>query len=555
MKSPTLQTLVWILLTFCIPLYAQSQTKPVKKEPVGSISGKVTVNGKGTPGIVVGLSGFDSYNRETPTNKGTTDQEGNYRITNVPPGSYRVMPASLAFVLSREQGGKYLLLAAGETVEGIDFALIRGGVITGKVTDSAGRPLIEEQVTLWPVEENKLDPRTHMFVMMNIQTDDRGVYRFFGIPPGKYRVAVGEGGDSSLAGGPSRSRFKQTFHPSVTDPSKAAVVEVSEGGEATNIDVTVGATLTSFAASGRIVDGETGHPVANIKYGVQILGPGESSMLSQIFISDGRGEFRLENLTPGKYAVFLVPTPGIEMIAEPAPFEVVDQDVTGVLVKVSHGASVSGVVVFEGPNDRSVLSRFGRARLSAWVDAEGQGDNWPLPLNVSHDGSFRIGGLRSGMMHFSLATADGSYLRGFMIKRVERDGISQPRGIEIKDSEPVTGIRLVIGYGNGTVRGLVKVSGGNMPATARFTVWLTNSEGDLTLDQINSMPSPTVDSLGRFIVEGLPPGNYEVNAAVFTPDSGRDWPRGKQQVSVADGEVTEVTVTVELNRNPRPNIP
>lgn len=92
-----------------------------------------------------------------------------------------------------------------------------------------------------------------------------------------------------------------------------------------------------------------------------------------------------------------------------------------------------------------------------------------------------------------------------MIKRVERDGISQPRGLEIKDSEPVTGVRVLIGYGNGTVRGLVKIAGGVMPPNARFSVWLTSSEDAETLDRINSMPSPTVDSRGRFIVEGLPP--------------------------------------------------
>lgn len=174
---------------------------------------------------------------------------------------------------------------------------------------------------------------------------------------------------------------------------------MSEGSEATNIDVTLGATLTTFAASGRIVDGESGQPLPNTRYGLQIVRPTESSSMGQIFTSDGRGEFRIENLMPGKYAVFLAPTPGSEMVAEPTPFELVDQDVTGVVVKTSRGASVSGVVVLDSTIDKTVLSQFGRARLSAWLDTEGSGD-FPRPLNLGQDGSFRIGGLQHGMMHF-----------------------------------------------------------------------------------------------------------------------------------------------------------
>ena len=49
-----------------------------------------------------------------------------------------------------DPGGKTLIITAGETVEGIDFTLARGGVITGRVIDSEGGPLIEEPITLLP---------------------------------------------------------------------------------------------------------------------------------------------------------------------------------------------------------------------------------------------------------------------------------------------------------------------------------------------------------------------------------------------------------------------
>ena len=64
--------------------------------------------------------------------------------------------------------------------------------------------------------------------------------------------------------------------------------------------------------------------------------------------SNSQGEFRLENATPGKYAVQVLATPVVRLRADPVTFEVVDQDVTGIVVKTSAGLSVSGTVVVDG---------------------------------------------------------------------------------------------------------------------------------------------------------------------------------------------------------------
>lgn len=552
MKSAALQILGWVLLTFCIPLSTQSQTKPVKKESASSISGKVTINGKGAPGIIVGLRAADPFGRQTSVNKATTDQEGNYRITNVPPGTYEVMPAALAFVISGDPERKRLIVAAGETVEGIDFTLNRGGVITGRATDSEGRPLIEEQIFLSPAEGNH-NPQAYIIAKNMNQTDDRGVYRIFGIPPGRYRVALGQSDEGFLPRGPRRSQYKQTFHPAETDPSKAVLIEVTEGSESSNVDITVGGTLATFFASGRIVDGETGKPLPNIRYGLQRIARGQSSYVSSNLTSDNRGEFKLENLTPGKYAVFILPPTNSEMRADADSFDVIDQDVTGLLVKISKGASVSGVVVLEGTNDRSVLAGLSRVRLHAYVEKQSPGDSWVQPVPIGPDGRFRIGGLQGGMAHLSLNPADGGQLRGFMLIRVERDGIAQLRGVEIKEGEQITGVRLVVAYGNGTIRGLVKVENGELPSNARFSVWFTNLGDDPAIQR--TLPSPNVDSRGHFLVEGLPAGTYDMNATVYLPGSRSRPPQTRQQVHVADGNVTEVTITVNLNPNPGPGNP
>lgn len=189
MKSSILKAIFGIFLFFCIAVPTKPQTKPARKEPASSISGKDTIESKGAPGIVVRLRAADFDSGQTSRPKGTTDQDGNYRITNVAAGTYYVLPAAHAFVNSGEPVGKILIITEGENVEGIDFVLVRGGVIAGKAVDSEGLALIEEVVMLVPAEANVQGRRADIGVPTNVQTNDQGIYRIFGIPPGIYKVA------------------------------------------------------------------------------------------------------------------------------------------------------------------------------------------------------------------------------------------------------------------------------------------------------------------------------------------------------------------------------
>ena len=80
-------------------LLARAQS-PIKTPRRGSVAGKVTIKGKPAPGIVVGLRLSGPGPPFASSLKATTDQEGNYRITNVPAGTYQVAPSAPAFVIS-----------------------------------------------------------------------------------------------------------------------------------------------------------------------------------------------------------------------------------------------------------------------------------------------------------------------------------------------------------------------------------------------------------------------------------------------------------------------
>src|ERR1044072_8037205 len=138
-----------VLLIFGALVSVSSQTK-TEKLTNASVSGKVTLKNK----AVVGVRVFaEEQNPKIGTRSGyraTTDQNGNYRITNLPAGTYYVRPLAPSFTLEDEFTSNNIVVNESEAVEDVNFALVPGGVITGKISDAEGRPLIEEAITILP---------------------------------------------------------------------------------------------------------------------------------------------------------------------------------------------------------------------------------------------------------------------------------------------------------------------------------------------------------------------------------------------------------------------
>lgn len=436
-----------------------------------------------------------------------------------------------------------LMLAEGEQVQGIDFSLVRGGVIAGKVTDADGRPVIEERLTIVPEGQDNRDRQMSLPVFAGgFQTDDRGVYRIYGIPPGRYKIFVGAA-DKEYSPGVrfGRIAYQRTFYPDAAEADGAKVIEVTEGSEATNIDITVGRSLPSFAASGTVVDGETGQPVIGLRFGLRrLLKDGEVQVIGISAASNSKGQFRLENIMPGKYAVFIAPQPSNEMRADGVPFEVIDQDVTGLLLKTFQGLTITGTVVLEGTYDRSASAKLAQLRLQAYVRDESNNSSWQESM-INTDGSFRIGGLGPGTANFSLRAPDRSPPATFAIVRVERDGVVQRRGVELKPGERSGDIKIIVSYGTGSIRGEVKLENGPLPADARIMIWIKKL--DATEPTFRSY---NVDSRGHFLIEGVAAGSYEVNVNATIPGR-RVSPRANQTIDVSEGTASDIVLTLDLN--------
>jgi protocatechuate 3,4-dioxygenase beta subunit len=559
MTARSAQPQHWRIGTHSISFSASASFQGRTTErPAGSIAGSITVGGKPAPGVTVTLMKLDSSSSQrTPVANVKTDEEGRYQFKGVAPGSYDVFPAAPALVLPKQgrygQPGKTVMVEVGEATEGVDFALTEGGVITGRVTDADGRPVVEEAVSLNKTTEQG---NTFQFIPPNYEsliTDDRGMYRVYGVPAGRYLVSVGTRYGSTR--GNRREYYKETFHPGITDRAKAVSVEVKDGAETTGVDIIMGRPQKTYAITGRVVNSEN-RPLPGIELGVVAHSEDGNSITNTRGggRSDDKGAFRIEGALPGHYLIYPLNDPSSNSFGEPISFDVKNEDVSDLEFKMSRGTTISGVVVVEGVNDHGLRDKLSQLGVSAHVSLKDPStalrdrpSDWFASSQISGDGSFRVAGLPPGKALIYLRWNSPSAPNEFTILRVERNGQDITNGMVIGQGEQLTGVRVVIGAGSGAIRGQVKIEGGQLEGV-RLTLYLRRAGG------ANFHRQTELDTNGRFVFEKLVEGDYELligpMGVTVTGDAGvktmSRMPTVEQTVSVTPGAVSEVTLVLSL---------
>jgi Carboxypeptidase regulatory-like domain len=540
----------------CLDISIQAQPKEAKAG-TATISGRVTLNGEPVANVVVALQN-PSGTPPSPGIRVRTDGAGQFRFTGVTAGRYVLGALAPGFVSPSDRPygpqGALITVSEGENMDGVSIELKRGAAIAGRVTDSRRRAIAEENVVLMRLDEN--GKPQHFYSQMNTSlntTDDRGYYRLFGLPAGRYLVNVGHKPQEFSSLGGRRIFYPKTFHPDATEESKAEVIELSEGGEATGVDITVAEAKQAYLVSGRIVDAETGQPVTMMDVGyVKVMedGRGAGSALNASR-SDTNGGFQI-SLPPGKYSLF-GGSSNSDYFTESARIEVEDKDVSGIEIKARRGATISGVVMMEGAYDRAVLARLPSLTLYVRKRSDDVGRVIGRSGRINPDGGFRISGLPPGKITFSLA---GQYdANKFSILRIERGGVSQGHQIEIGAGEQANYLRVVLVYGVASIRGQLKIIGGAAPSDIVVNVYTKKVGGDESANF-----SSQVDASGQFVIEGLTAGEYELrlsysqrnNAAETDPQLRQTflqqlW-QAKQTVTVGATGATKVTFTLDLSR-------
>lgn len=546
-------------MALSIASVAGGQSGNTSGKTTGSISGNIFVGGKAAVGIVVGA--FTAENGYTaPYAQTKTDSEGRFQLTGLPPRTYQVTALTGNLVpLESNAGsplaygwlsnGQDILLAAGEDVSGIDLKFARGAVITGRVRDADNKPIADERISLHPVEEGpNADARPFLPMGQTYSTDDRGVYRLFGLRAGKYKISVGKNTAGGYVGSVN-GFYPLTYYPDATDPSKAEIVEIAAGGEATNIDIRVGAVEETFNVSGRVVFSDTGTPVAGTE--VRLITAGKSQTSSSTFSLDmttADGRFIGRGLTSGRYGAYVSSNrggPGV--YSDPVYFDVIDKDLTSLEIKAVRGVTISGTITGENVDPKALLAQLPSLVVGAAVFPSNMQVNASTIRSfgnsqVAADGSFRIDGLRPGRAIISLSTQDDSQRP--TIVRIEKDGVVSTQGLEIERGQSVSGVRIFIAFGTGVIRGTVRFEGGSPPQGYQPEVacW---REGTRSF-----AGGSIADARGHYIITRLAPATYQCTLEMLpfgpTPTPGPPAPQ-KKFITVVDGMEAELNFVVSLS--------
>lgn len=549
---------LFIIASSVLSISAFSQIPTQNKAP-GTIAGRVTVGDQPVQGVEVmirpgGNNMLNDMLQSAPATTATTDANGWYRLANVAPGSYRISAYAPSYVIEGDRNpftpGKTVNLAEGENIDNVNFSLTRGGVVTGQVTDPDGRPVIAEAVRAYKLDENGKRQKSAINPFNQWQTDDRGIYRIYGLEAGKYLIAAGPSSEeATLNFGGGGATYKLTFHPDNAEESKAKIIEISPGSEAENVDIRLERASKSkgYVASGRVIEAESGKPVAGVMIGYGVTKSGAASFGFGNSATNSQGEFRLEGLTPNSYQAFVMGIEQTENYGEPITFEIGDGDVAGLEIRMSRGASISGMAVIEGSNDPKLYEKLAKAQIMARpVESGGQGivsNIFGGTGQIGANGSFKIGGIRPGKVRLmaNLFMAE----KGFALLRVEQNGV-EVKEIQLNAGDRLTGVRMVFTYGSASIAGRVEIRGGILPPNTRLNVSAVR-EGAARNDFGASMAE--VDSRGQFLIEGLSQGTYKLTLSEmrFTAEPSK-LPRVEQVVSVANSGRQETVLVLDLSK-------
>ncbi|WP_374313244.1 carboxypeptidase regulatory-like domain-containing protein [Microbacterium sp.] len=262
----------------------------------GSISGVVT-DGAGTPlpGVSVVAHSFDEeWDYWVGRAYATTDENGQYTMPKVRPGTYRVEfsgSGSGASVLSEwwqdavaPAEATDVVVAAGETTSGISPELARAGSVTGVVTDENGAPVQGVVVTAWAEDVPGFEGRGWGY-----ETSEDGTYLIDLLPAGSYRIEfTTDRAAASVVG---------EWWESAADEESATVIAVHAGAttEGISAELAPGGTI-----SGTVTDA-SGGPVSGLM--VYVSSAGTVGGFQTWGATDSDGRYVARGLPAGQYLV------------------------------------------------------------------------------------------------------------------------------------------------------------------------------------------------------------------------------------------------------------
>jgi len=510
-----------LIIALCTVLCAQqpapTPTPRKADEPLttGVIEGRVVnESGQSMAGATVFVRAVNSGGAGRQT---IADIEGNFRVIGLEPALYTVSAAAPAYTMPTPADPfTPTYYRIGDTVR---IELVRGGAITGTVTNAVGEPVVAIRVRATMIRDARREGAKQLAYITSEQpTDDRGVYRIYGLRSGTYIVSAGGAGFAY-----SFNPYDQdlpTFAPSSTRDTAAEVLVRS--GEDSNIDIRY--------------RGEPGHVISGT---VKVAGANGSSValtqagspvpLGNTYQPNGAQGFTFTGLGDGDYDIVAqelasnpnATTTPVFSLSDPKRVSVRGADVTGIELSTRPLSSISGKIALEPSKapecqgKRPPLFAEMLVRLQKPETEKDQEDVLALrflPSSASPDasGAFQLRNLVPGKYQFE----PRFYARYWYLQSITTTtGTPKPQKFDaaanwmtVKSGEQLSNLTITLAQGAASIRGRVVAPEG-AASSATSSLYLVPAEPDKVNDVLRYFVSDVGDDQ-TFTFNNLPPGRY-----------------------------------------------
>ncbi|HKR60075.1 MAG TPA: carboxypeptidase-like regulatory domain-containing protein, partial [Pyrinomonadaceae bacterium] len=374
-------SVVVILLT-SLSLVGQTRPPAASDEAnevpnTGAITGRViNENGQPLPNATVFIRAFGSTEQGRSL---ITDQEGNFQSSGLDRVAYLVSASVPGYAVPPRDldSPQVPVYRVGDSVT---LVMAKGGVITGSVTTSAGEPVVGVRVQAQMIRDGNGQPSRYGATIKDRATDDRGVYRIYGLLSGTYVVMAGAGGNPWGPGVSAYDTDAPTYAPS-SSRATAAEITVRTGEESSNVDIRY--------------RGEPGHVISGTANGSQTAEPsvflitlsstqdGGSQWSTSSYQPIGSRGFVFFGVADGEYDVTaqsFFPT-GERMLSKPKRITVKGADVSGIELITQPLGLISGRVVLEDSKAVECKDKrrpvFTETQVSAWHNEKDKAQDQP----------------------------------------------------------------------------------------------------------------------------------------------------------------------------------
>lgn len=522
------------------PVQPPARDNAQPKTGTARIRGRVVAADTGQPLRKAVVRAFAAELREGRT--ATTDADGKYELKDLPAGRYTLSVTKgtyvpLAYGQTRPfEGGKPLEVLDAQTVEKVDFALPRGGVIAGRISDEFGEPVASVQVS--SMRYVYVQGRRQLRQFGSVTTNDLGEYRLYGLAPSQYCVSATL--RNFMAESEDRSGYAPTYFPGTTNGAEAERLTIGVGQTMNDVSFTLIPTRTA-RLSGTAVMGD-GRPMRGSVVVMQ-REPG-------FFMTTGASpikpdaSFSISGVVPGEYTLRATGPQADGTLPEVAmlPISVNGQDLSDLRLVAAKWSIVSGRIVVAAGSADAVRSA--KVRVSTMPTEEGTMFFGSNAGTVKDDLTFE---LKAPPGRYRLSA--GPLPNGWSMKSVRASGSDvTDAGIDVRGSDEVSGIEIELTNVVTTLTGIVADSRGTALKDYAVAIFPQDRE---QWDKPRYTRSGRPDQDGRFKVTGLPPGQYYAVAVDYIEPGATGDPETLERLkaratafSLNEGETRTLNLTL-----------